>query len=140
MPAAWPGASCRQSSTDRSISGEKPRPADYAHPFSTGNFVLPVDFSVENQPPKRDRLFLLHSRWISFPQVRSRTVGFAAGLSTPESTDCAQPCYRFSTSYPQGCFGGRGASGQNVIARCQTLLVGRCRRGASRYAGGGCAE
>jgi hypothetical protein len=61
----------------------KPRPADYAHPFSTGNFVLPVDFSVENQPPKRDRLFLLHSRWISFPQVRSRAVGFAAGLSTP---------------------------------------------------------
>jgi hypothetical protein len=61
----------------------KPRPTDYPHPFSTGNFVLPVDFSVENQRPKRDRLFLVHSRWISFAQVRSDAVGFAPGLSTP---------------------------------------------------------
>jgi len=61
----------------------KPRPTDYPHPFSTGNFVLPVDFAVENQRPKRDRLFLVHSRWIPSPQVRLRGVGGAAGLSTP---------------------------------------------------------
>jgi hypothetical protein len=61
----------------------KPWPTDYPHPFSTGNFVLPVDFSVEKQRPKRDRVFLVHSPWIPFLQVRSGAVGFAAGLSTP---------------------------------------------------------
>jgi hypothetical protein len=44
----------------------KTRPTDYPHPFSTGNFVLPVDFAVEKQRPKRDRVFLVHSRWIPF--------------------------------------------------------------------------
>jgi hypothetical protein len=27
----------------------KTRPTDYPHPFSTGTFMLPVDFSVEKQ-------------------------------------------------------------------------------------------
>jgi hypothetical protein len=61
----------------------KRRPTGYPHPFSTGNFVLPVDFPVENRRPKRDRLFLVHSRWIPFLQVRLPAVGGAARLSTP---------------------------------------------------------
>jgi len=61
----------------------KPWPTGYPHPFSTGNFVLPVDLAVEKRQLKRDRLFLVHSPWIPFSQVSSRTVGRAAGLSTP---------------------------------------------------------
>jgi hypothetical protein len=61
----------------------KTRPTDYPHHFSTGKFMLPVDFSVEKKRPKRDRIFLVHTPWISFSQVRSHAVGCAPGLSTP---------------------------------------------------------
>src|SRR5277367_4209068 len=61
----------------------KTRSAGYPHPFSTGTSVLPVDFSVEKRRPKRDRVFLVHSPWIPFSQLRSDAVSCAPRLSTP---------------------------------------------------------
>jgi hypothetical protein len=61
----------------------KSQPTAYLHPFSTGNFVLPVDFAVEKRRPKRDRVFLVHSPWIPFAQLRADAVRCPPGLSTP---------------------------------------------------------